>query len=262
MVAFVVVSSMFIAPEWHRGQARLKHVAPRFGEVPVEGALVVSNVPRQRVTARSGLTGATLLLGITGAASVVTALLAPKVVLTHFQLNSPDMGPGFGWDNTVAPMGGYRVVAVAILLVALPRPASGHCIGQSGRPLLGHGHDGPDLAGGQRPDRVRPQRGARHRRVSATARCTCRTPGDQRLRRPRPCWTRCVVDGHPRPSPESRPASPRSATTARSHARRRLGPAAGTDRPAPPRDTLTLRPRSQQRPETDDRPETLAAGNQ
>lgn len=119
MVALMVVSSMFITPEWYRSQARLKHIAPRFGEVPVEGALVVSNVPRHRVTARSGLTWAMFLLGTTGAASVVAALLAPKVVLTNFKMNSPDMGPGFGWDNTVAPMGGHRVVAVAILLVAL-----------------------------------------------------------------------------------------------------------------------------------------------
>ncbi|MHB8273748.1 MAG: hypothetical protein ACYDC9_03110 [Dermatophilaceae bacterium] len=119
MVALMVVSSMFITPEGIRSQARLKHVAPRFGEVPVEGALVVSNVPRQRVTARSGLTWAMFLLGTTGAASVVAALLAPKVVLTNFQLNSPDMGPGFGWGSVVAPMGGHRVVAVAILLVAL-----------------------------------------------------------------------------------------------------------------------------------------------
>jgi hypothetical protein len=42
------------------------------------------------------------------------------VLLTIFKLNSPDMGgPGFGWDNFVAPMGGHRVVAVSILLVAL-----------------------------------------------------------------------------------------------------------------------------------------------
>jgi len=120
MVAFMVVSSMFIIPEWYRSQARLKHVAPRFGELPVEGALVPGDVPRQRVTARSGLTWAMLLLGTTSAASVVAALLAPKVLLTNFKLNSPDMGgPGFGWDSVVAPMGGRRVVAVAILLVAL-----------------------------------------------------------------------------------------------------------------------------------------------
>jgi hypothetical protein len=29
------------------------------------------------------------------------------------------MGPGLGWDSVVAPMGGHRVVAVAIPLVAL-----------------------------------------------------------------------------------------------------------------------------------------------
>ena len=120
MVALMVVSSMFIIPEWYRSRARLKHVAPRFGEVPVEGALVEWDVPRQRVTARSGLTWALLVLGTTGAASVVAALLAPKVLLTNFRLNSPDMGgPGFGWDSVVAPMGGHQVVAVAILLVAL-----------------------------------------------------------------------------------------------------------------------------------------------
>ena len=120
MVALMVVSSMFIRPEGIRSQARLKHVAPRFGEVPVEGALVAWDVPRERVTARSGLTWAGLVLGSTSAASVVAALLAPKVLLTNFKLNSPDMGgPGFGWDSVVAPMGGRRVVAVAILLVAL-----------------------------------------------------------------------------------------------------------------------------------------------
>jgi hypothetical protein len=120
MVALMVVSSMFIRPEGIRSQARLKHVAPRFGEVPVEGDLVAWDVPRERVTARSGLTWALLVLGTTGAASAVAALLAPKVLLTTFKLNTPEMGGrGFGWDSVVAPMGGRRVVAVAILLVAL-----------------------------------------------------------------------------------------------------------------------------------------------
>jgi hypothetical protein len=117
MFALMVASSMFIAPGWLRSQARLKHVAPRFGELPVKGALVAWDVPRERVTARSTLTWATLLLGITGAASVVAALLAPKVLLTIFLASSPEMGPGF--ENVVAPMGGHRVVAVTILLVAL-----------------------------------------------------------------------------------------------------------------------------------------------
>jgi hypothetical protein len=119
MVALMVASSMFIRPEGIRSQARLKHVAPRFGEVPVEGVPVARDVPRERVGARSGLTWAALFLGTTGAASVVAALLAPKVLLTIFKANSPEMGPGFGWDNVVAPLGEHRVVAVAILLVAL-----------------------------------------------------------------------------------------------------------------------------------------------
>jgi hypothetical protein len=115
----VVVSTMFVRPEWYRSQARLKHVAPRFGEVPVEGTLVAWEVPLERVTARSGLTWAVLVLGTTGAASFVAALLAPKVLLTNFKANTADMGPGFGWDSVAAPMGGHRVVALAILLVAL-----------------------------------------------------------------------------------------------------------------------------------------------
>jgi hypothetical protein len=119
MFVFMVGLSMFILPEWNRSQARLKHVAPRFGELPVKSAPVAWDVPRERVTARSTLTWATLFLGITATASVVAALLGPKVLLTIITANSPDMGPGFGWFNVVAPMGGHRVVAVAILLVAL-----------------------------------------------------------------------------------------------------------------------------------------------
>lgn len=44
---------------------------------------------------------------------------APEVVLTQFWLNKPEMGPGFGWDSVAAPMGGHRVAALAILMVAL-----------------------------------------------------------------------------------------------------------------------------------------------
>ena len=119
MVVLMVVWSMFIRPEGIRSQARLRHVAPRFEEVPVEGALIAWDVPRPRVSARSGLTWAMLLLGTTRAASVVAALLAPKLLLTNFMANSPEMGSGFGWENAVAPKGGHRVVAVSILLVAL-----------------------------------------------------------------------------------------------------------------------------------------------
>jgi len=119
MTALVVVSSMFIAPGWNRSQGRLKHVAPRLGEVPVKGALFAWDVPRERVTARSTLTWATLLLGITASVSVVAALLAPKVLLTIDIVNGPRMRPGFGSFDVVAPTVGHRVVAVSILSVAL-----------------------------------------------------------------------------------------------------------------------------------------------
>jgi hypothetical protein len=49
---------------------------------------------RERVTACSGLTCGGLVLGTTGAAAVVAALLAPKVLLTNFKLNKPGYGPG------------------------------------------------------------------------------------------------------------------------------------------------------------------------
>jgi hypothetical protein len=110
---------MFIRREGTRSQARLKHGAPRFGEVRVEGLPVAWDVPRERVGARSGLTWAVLVLGTTGAVSVGAALFAPKVLLTIFRANTPEMGLGFGWDNVVAPLGGRRVVAVSILLMAL-----------------------------------------------------------------------------------------------------------------------------------------------
>jgi hypothetical protein len=125
MFALLLASSMFIAPGYTRSRARLQHVAPKFGEVPVEGALVAWDVPRQRVTAKSGLAWALPLLVTTGVASVVAALLAPKVLLTNFTPNTADMGPGFSWDSVVAPMGEYRVVGVSILLVALGIGARG-----------------------------------------------------------------------------------------------------------------------------------------
>ena len=114
IAAIMVVSSMFITPQWYRSQARLRHVEPRFGEPLVEGTLVAWGVPRQRVTARSGLTWAGRVLGTTGAASVVAALLAPKVLLITRMPDHPVSA-----EFAVAPVGARRVVAVAILLMAL-----------------------------------------------------------------------------------------------------------------------------------------------
>jgi hypothetical protein len=86
-----------------------------------------------------------LLLATTGVASVVAALLAPKVLLTNFAPNTPDSGgPGFTLDSVVAPMGGYRVVGVSILSVALGIGALGAIVVRRrlGR-LLGERHDQP-----------------------------------------------------------------------------------------------------------------------
>jgi hypothetical protein len=119
MFALMVGSSMFIRTEGIRKEARLKHVAPRLGEVPVKGARFAWDVPRERVTARSTLTWATLFLGTTATASVIAALLAPKVLLKIDIVNGPRMRPGFGSFNVVAPTVGHRLVAVSILAVAL-----------------------------------------------------------------------------------------------------------------------------------------------
>jgi hypothetical protein len=158
IVALIGASSMFVAPAYIRSEAKLRHVALKFGEAPVEGALVAWDVPRQRVTAHSGLTWAMLLLVTTGVASVVAALLAPKVLLTDFSPNSPGIGPGFTADSVVAPMGGYRVVGVSVLSVALGIGALGAIVVRRrlGRRL------------GERPDQ--PHRVLRPVTASGTAR--------------------------------------------------------------------------------------------
>lgn len=126
--ALAAVASMFLWPESYRNRAKLKHIAPRPGERPVEGTLGAWDAPRTRTTARSTLTWAVLFLGITAAASFVAALLAPKVLLvTNVVLQEPvpgsgvfwESGPGFSFELVDAPVGGRWIVAVAILLVAL-----------------------------------------------------------------------------------------------------------------------------------------------
>jgi len=111
IIALMAVVSMFAWPEQHRSRARLKHVAPRFGEQPVEGTLVAWGVPVERASARSALTWAVLLLGVAAGVSVVAALLAPKVIVVV-----PTPG---GAELVAGPVGGRWVVAVAILAVAL-----------------------------------------------------------------------------------------------------------------------------------------------
>jgi hypothetical protein len=123
--ALAAVASMFLWPESHRNRARLKHIAPRPGERPVEGTLGAWDAPHTRTTARSALRWAVFSLGITAAASLVAALLAPKVLLvTNVLLYKPvpgsgvfwESGPGFSFELHDAPVGARWIVA--ILLVA------------------------------------------------------------------------------------------------------------------------------------------------
>jgi hypothetical protein len=121
MAAVMAVSFLIFLPEVGRDTARLKHVSPRLGEPRVEGALVPWDVPKERVTARSMLTCAALLLGSFVAASVTAVALAPKMVLTYLRWFGPadGSGPGLSTESVTAPVGGHWVVAAGTLLVAL-----------------------------------------------------------------------------------------------------------------------------------------------
>jgi hypothetical protein len=119
-VLVMAVSSLVLWPEVGRRPARLKHVSPHYGEPRVEGALVGWDVPRQRVTARSVMAWAVPLLGIAVATSVITACLAPRVLLAKDVTLTPwDPAMAGGFELVVAPVGGRRVVAVVALVVAL-----------------------------------------------------------------------------------------------------------------------------------------------
>jgi hypothetical protein len=121
MAAVMAVSFLIFVPEVGRDAARLRHVAPDYGEPRVEGALVGWDLPRQRVTARSVLCWVVPLLGIAGAASATAVALAPKVLLTYLGWFGPTEGSsaGVSTKSVVAPVGGRWVVAAAILFVAL-----------------------------------------------------------------------------------------------------------------------------------------------
>jgi hypothetical protein len=138
--ALVAVSSLFLWPEANRSRDRLKHVAPRPGERLDEGTFVECDVPRERLTARSTLTWAVLLLGITGAGSVVCAMFAPKAILLI-----PTRGADASWDIVVGPVGGRWVAAVAILMVALGAGVRGAAVARRRLDrLLGELPDQPD----------------------------------------------------------------------------------------------------------------------
>lgn len=111
VIALISTATMVMWPEKVRSRAGLRHVVPRFGEVPVEGALVAWDGPGWRSSARSALTWAALFLGMAAAASVVAALFAPKVI----QVIPIPAGAEFA----VAPVGRGWIVAVAVLALAL-----------------------------------------------------------------------------------------------------------------------------------------------
>src|SRR5450631_79400 len=129
----LVVVTWFLWSEGYRSRARHKHVAPRPGEVPAEGALVGWDVPRERVTARSILTWVVWFLGVAGAASVTAVALAPKMLLTNFRWIRPtegqgpfwESGPGVSTESVVVQVGGRWVVVAGILVVALGLGALG-----------------------------------------------------------------------------------------------------------------------------------------
>jgi len=138
--ALMALSGLFLWPEGARKRARLKHVATRFGEMPVAGGPSAGDVPRERATARSMLTWTVLLLGFAAAGSVVSALLAPR-----FLLVSRMPGRAISVQFDVVPVEGNRIVMLAVVLVALGLGVLGAWVVRRrlGR-LLGERADQPD----------------------------------------------------------------------------------------------------------------------
>jgi hypothetical protein len=115
ILALMLIIPLFMWPEaWGRNSARLRHLGARPGEPYVSGTLVGAEVSRERATARSMLTWSVLLLGIAGAASIIAALLASRVLLVS---HMPDHAISAQFDVVAA--GGHRLAIVGMLMVAL-----------------------------------------------------------------------------------------------------------------------------------------------
>lgn len=115
LCALMLIMPLFMWPEgWWRQSARLRQLGARSGEPLVGGTLVGAEVLRERATARSMLTWSVLLLGIAGAASIIAALLASRVLLVS---HMPDHAISAQFDVVAA--GGHRLVIVGMLMVAL-----------------------------------------------------------------------------------------------------------------------------------------------
>ena len=137
----------FMTPVKRRRAARLKHVAARPGELVFEGALVAQDGPRNRATARSGLTWTVSFLGTAAVASIVCAAFAPNVLILVGGpiVASPEGSYTASGDVGFGPAGHWRLVAFAVLSVALAAGALGALVARRRlRRLLGHRVDQPE----------------------------------------------------------------------------------------------------------------------
>ena len=126
VVAFGVaaVAGMVLWPSYHRHQARLKHLVLRPGEPLVPGVYVNREVPRERVDARSGSLWTVRFLTVVAVAGAVAAVAGTKAVYAI-----PDPVLRASGEIVVAPIGGYRVLAVGILAVAALLGVAGAVVG-------------------------------------------------------------------------------------------------------------------------------------
>jgi len=94
----MTVASMFIGPASLRRRARDKHVTPRFGGRLVQEGPVVSELARERLTARSALTWAAMVLGLCGAVSMGAALFPQSAIrLLAAAWNEPQVPDQLMW---------------------------------------------------------------------------------------------------------------------------------------------------------------------
>ena len=112
MIGAAGVASLVLWPNYHRRQARLKHLVPQPGEPLAQGVLVGQEVPGVRVEARSALRWTVPVLGLVAGGSVLSALVAPKEI----QVIPLDRAT---WEIVVGPIGTGRAVALTVLGAAL-----------------------------------------------------------------------------------------------------------------------------------------------
>lgn len=100
-------------PEARRRRQRVKHLVPRHGEPVIPGAHVLWSAPRVRVEARSGWTTTAVVCALLLVAGGLSAATSPQVL---YAVPGPEP---VSFELLVAPVGPYRVVAVALVAAAL-----------------------------------------------------------------------------------------------------------------------------------------------